>query len=343
MILLACALCVAVSSANPAWTWTLPIPDDSFSFNDQITALTAQGLANRDYATIWFIEPVFWTYPAATTFFPSYLADRGFVFSTVPGTPGDICALLNATGLQSRLRGLALYDDTALDATRWLAVTSSALEFLLPVTRAQIAARPCLAQLAVIVDYARPAAYNWTSNVEAYAWGSAHLLPSCSVTAMFSAGHSFADAYESVYLGNDPAIVIGIDGAVAQKMFAFNLSPDDGKYPTHAAAFRGLIASLSRPGVVPSLYGWAEPEPSMTMMASQGGGAVLCDAAPDLSFWFHVAPAGSVALPYNARGLALEDERVYVSFQTNEGDTPKFAAGKWTPHPSRAPYSGAFR
>jgi hypothetical protein len=325
------AAAVALLAATPAlasraFTYTLPIDAPT---NDRALLLTAQGLLNRATPTLWLYEPVFSTFPNATYWYPeNYLAPvKNFSFTPVAGT--DFCALAAATGLLApggAVRGVALYDDAALDATRWLAVTASALDTLLPVTRALHAALPCLAALPVVADFSSPAALGFATNVGAYEWGRTNLLPRCSRDKLYSAGVSFTDATESVYNGADPAIDIGLDGAVALKMFVFNLSPDTKKYAAHAAEFQVLVAALRGPTTVPSVYGWAEPEPDMTLATSLGGGAVMCDAAPNLSFWLNVA-ARQPTLPYHATAPVLERDALYVAFQTNEGDTPKFAAG----------------
>lgn len=314
--------------STPSFTFTLPLTAD---VNTQSLILTAQGLLNRYSSVLWLYEPVFWTYPNATYYFGlEYLPTvKNFTFTPLEG---DFCSLASGTSLLSSaggpVSGLALYDATALDATRWLAVTASALQGLLPVTRAMLVTLPCLQGLPVVQDFSSPTSLGWTTNIAAYEWARTHLLPQCSNTSVFSAGQSFSDATGPVNLGGDPAILIGLDGAVAQKMLLFNLSPDTQKYPAQAAEFQFLVQAshAGSPGTVPSLFGWAEPEPDMTMATSKGGGAVMCDGAPNLSFWAHVA-ASPPALPYHTNGVAMEKERIYISWQTNEGDTPKIAAG----------------
>lgn len=45
----------------------------------------------------------------------------------------------------------------------------------------------------------------------------------------------------------------------------------------------------------------------MTLSTSLAGGAVLCDGAPNLSFWTHVQPApGPITLPYNRLVTTLD-------------------------------------
>ena len=326
------AACIAAAapavSGLPSFTYTLP---QSADVGSQALVLTAQGLLNRQSSVLWLYEPVFWTYPNATYYFAQDYLPRAKGFAFTP-LAGDFCALAEGSGLLAGaggpVAGLALYDASALDATRWLAVTASALQGLLPVSPAQLAQLPCLQGLPVAQDFSQPAARGWATNLAAYEWARLHLLPQCSNTSVFSAGQSYSDATETVYLGSDPAVLIGLDGAVAQRMLVFNLSPDTQKYPAQATEFQALVQAshAASPDTVPSLYGWAEPEPAMTMATSKGGGAVLCDGAPNLSFWAHVA-AQPPALPFHSNGVALQTEHVYIAWQTNEGDTPKIAAG----------------
>lgn len=331
-------------AVTAALAYTLPAPDDAApltSYNAQVATLVLQGLVNRDAPRAFFDTPVFWSGPASQRYFlESFLPTLGFTFTNASG--GGLCGLL-AAAPPGVVAGVALYDDAALDASRWLAVTAAGLLNLLPVTpamRGDAGAFPCLAPLPVGADYSRPReTLNVTTNADAVAWGLRHLRPACDGARAYVAGHSFKDAVESVNVGGDPAIAIGLDLAAALRLYVFNLSPDAGAYPAHAAAWRAVVASLAAPGRVPSLYGWAEPEPAMTMSTSLAGGSVLCDGAPNLSFWAAlgagspVPPPPPPALPYHTTGVALDANTCYVTFQSNEGDTPKIAAalqqGAW--------------
>jgi len=356
----------AAAAPRQALTAVLPLPSNASAFNAQVAVLALQGFANRAAPRLFLDAPVFWSSNASQSWLRDhYIAPQlGFAFTTVtPPAPGGLlCALLDALPAGT-VAGLALYDDAALDASRWLAVTSGALQALLPATRAMLAdaqLAPCLSMLPVVVNYSDPAARGGAaSNVAAVAWAMGALRPACDATSAYSAGHTFADAVESVDLGGDPAIDIGLDLAVARRFFTFNLSPDTGKYPVHAAQWQEVIASLVGAGGaddVPNLFGWAEPEPAMTYSTSKAGGAVVCDGAPNLSFWAALAlesgaaardggaaaldgsaaaldggaaaaaVAASLQLPYNRNGEALDDSACYVAVQSNEGDTPKIAA-----------------
>jgi hypothetical protein len=343
----ACALLpICTALAAPALTAVLPVPTTAAEYDVQIAILALQGLANRAAPALFLDTPVFWSSNTSQVYLrDAYLAPAfGIAFETVappPGSPGGLlCALLAALP-DATVAGAALYDAAALDASRWLAVTSSALQSLLPVTRAMLAdpaLSACLAPLPVAVDYSAPAARGGAAtDVAAVAWAMRALRPACDATSAYSAGHSYADAVEAVDVGGDPAIDIGLDLAVARRLFVFNLSPDESKYPAHAAQWEAVVASLVAAGGVPSLLGWAEPEPAMTMSTTKAGGAVVCDGAPNLSFWAALAleraggrDAGAATaaapLPYHRREAALDRAQCYVAVQSNEGDTPKIAA-----------------
>ena len=328
---------IRLPSSPRALTYTLPAPNDGApltSFNAQVATVALQGLVNRAAPRLFLDTPVFWTAPQSQQYFlRTYLPSLGFVFTNVSL---GLCALLAAVP-RGTVAGVALYDDAVLDSSRWLAVTAASLLSLLPVSRvmlADTASFPCLASLPLSVDYSKMnATLNVTTNVGAVQWGLAHLRPACDATRAYVAGHSFTDAHEHVDVGGDPAIAIGLDHAVAERMFVFNLSPDTGKYPAHAATWEAVVSSLvPEPGVVPTLFGWAEPEDAMTMSTSKAGGSVLCDGAPNLSFWAALSldgggGAATASLPYNAGHDPVDASACYVAFQSNEGDTPKIATG----------------
>ena len=366
-LLLAAASTLFVASASAlrsALTAVLPVPTSASSYNVQIATLALQGLANRGAPRLFFDTPIFWSSNTSQAWLRDHYLSPvlGFSFTAVsPAAPGALlCALLSALPIAT-VAGLALYDDAALDASRWLAVTNGSLQSLLPVTRAMLAdplLAPCLAGAAappVVVDYTEPAARGGAAtNAAAVTWALRALRPACDATSAYSAGHSFSDAVESVNVGGDPAIDIGLDLAVARRFFTFNLSPDGGKYPEHEPVWEAVVASLIGAGAVPNLLGWAEPEPAMTMSTTKAGGAVLCDGAPNLSFWASLgvppaivpasttraaaaaaasttataaaAAAASLQLPYNRHLSSLDASACYVTVQSNEGNTPKIAA-----------------
>lgn len=306
----------SVGAALGASSVTGLLLNTSWTFEQQVTALALQGLGNRAAPTVWLYEPVFWTNNASTYWFATtYLPTLGIEVHNASG----ICALYGALPAGT-VTGIAMYDAAKLDATRWMAVTSAGLQNLVPLSDASLASLPCFAGLPVTVDYRDPAAYGWTTDASVYAWGIEHLLPQCDHSRVYSAGHTYNDSQGGVFLGGDPAIDIGLDIAVAGRFFVFNLSPDPKHYPEDAAAWVSLVAAVAATSSdgIPSVYGWAEPEPDMTGSTSQGGGAVLCDGAPNLSFWTHINNGTTPTLPYNRLVTALNRSEHYIAWQTNE-------------------------
>lgn len=196
----------------------------------------------------------------------------------------------------------------------------------------------CFAGLPVVEDLRG----RFPDDAAAYRWALDNLMPACTKKLVFSAGHTHGDTM----LGGDPGITLGMDYPVAQKAFIFNLSPMAGPfdlggrrsagYPAQAALFDEIMRSLDRPAGV---YGWAEPESGYCDRVSRDGNFVVCAAAPNLSFWAKVpvAPSapgrpGPAHLPVRPSTKALAD-KFYLTFETNEGDTPKILAalqgGAW--------------
>lgn len=310
---------------NTAYTWTI---DPALPFDEQILAFSFQGLANRDKARVWYYQPNFWTYNESTYYFPTWLtANKGFTFVN-SSSFCDLYTSVMATG-EVTINGLAVYNATELDSTRWLATASSGLSNFLPVSYDIYTnvTYNCIHSLPFRIDYRN----RFTSNLDAYNWSITNLIPSCNRTMVYSAGHTYNDSTEYVYIGLDPAIDMGLDLAIALQSFVFNLSPDMQKYPAQQQMWENIVATLD-PGKL--IFGWAEPEPDMTYSASKVGSAVLCDAAPNFSFWTHIA-SSYPTLPYNSNPsqAVINTSKNYITFQTNEGDTPKILAslqgGMW--------------
>jgi hypothetical protein len=215
-----------------------------------------------------------------------------------------------------------------------------------PVAPDSAVAPDCFRGLPVVEDLRG----RFADDLSAYRWALDHLMPACTKRLAFSAGHTHGDTW----LGGDPAITIGLDYPIAQKAFIFNLSPiggpwqHDGKphpgYAAEAKLFDEVMASLQRPAAV---FGWSEPEDVYCGRISKDGNYILCAGAPNLSFWARVPTASSpillrplrkdspfprgeggrgVRFPRGEGGRGVRN-KYYVTFQTNEGDTPKIVAG----------------
>ena len=127
----------------------------------------------------------------------------------------------------------------------------------------------------------------------------------------------------------DPLGTASIDFAVQQKSMVINLSPDPGKHPAQAAMFAIFAAHM---GPLGAFSGWAEPESAMVALLSKKDGVVVC-GAPNLSFLSSLEVT-TARLPHHRAGPEpLNPAKIYLSFQSNEGDTPKnaysFRGGNW--------------
>ena len=183
----------------------------------------------------------------------------------------------------------------------------------------------CFAGLQVVEDLRG----RFPDDLAAYRWALDNLMPQCNKHLAFSAGHTHGDSL----LGGDPAITIGLDYPIAQKAFIFNLSPAGipcdfyntkcPGYPAQAKLFDEVMSKLARPT---GIYGWSEPEYLYTERVSRSGNFVMCSAAPNTSFWAKVPVGQNLRLPAPPPRTKPLEDKYYLTFQTNEGDTPKILA-----------------
>jgi hypothetical protein len=301
--------------------------------------------------------------PSTSWFLNNWFNIDAFNMSFIPlnGT----CTLIDT--FASQFTGLAIYNATELDATRWMAVTTAGSRSYLPVS-AELLTDPdfaCLKNYPVKLDFRS----HFATNLDAYQWALDILMEGCNHSLVYSAGYSYTDSTESVFIGGDPAIDIGIgklstpfttlftviarillcltyiatlpvlaDFAVANRAFVFNLSPANSSFimgnitypgwPAQAAMFSRVLLYAQN---MTWVYGWAEPETAFATVVTAGGCIIVCDGAPNLSWWSRV-PVIRLPWPQPTSGQPLED-KFYMSFQTNEADTPKILTalmqGEW--------------
>mmetsp|Transcript_25011 Transcript_25011/g.65223 ORF Transcript_25011/g.65223 Transcript_25011/m.65223 type:complete len:510 (-) Transcript_25011:223-1752(-) len=198
-----------------------------------------------------------------------------------------------------------------------MALTLASIEGLVPVTPAVAAAHPCLGTLPMLRDLrSEPALANRTS---AWRWAIDTLLPRASTSTMMNLYH-----YDPHYL-TDPqshATLTSVDYAVQKGAFFTDLNPAD---PADALLLAEVFAPLSP---LFDAYGWAHDEHAWTKAVSLGGGTVFCSfASPNLSFWalLGLDTNGGKArrLPSGDSKRLLNRSKYYVTFETNEGDTPR--------------------
>ena len=137
---------------------------------------------------------------------------------------------------------------------------------------------------------------------------------------------------------------MSVDYPISQAAFIMNLcplwwcDPIDCKPPTkrhgtpeETALF---VEVLGKSDELVSVWGWSDPEHAFANITSHAGGAVFCSFyTPNLSFWKALGNLRSttpVRLPSHDSGLPLDSSRVYLMFETNEGDTPRILTSQFT-------------
>ena len=318
-----------------ALLWQSNASFNTVDYDTGILVATLQGLVNSqdDDRPLLFVDSfdIFQDWVGADRYWIKYLRDtKGVRFTNISGSGLD--GLLAHTA--SVAGGAVLYGTPSAggdpDGARYAALTLCGIEGLLPVTAALRAAHPALAALPVAHDLRG----QFNSSAAAYGWALKELMPRVNRSVGWSGGRSHVgDAGEKIWQGGPPeAAQLGLDMAIARRGFVFNLGPNASVSASEAGLFDAVMAGLVGSETLPAIYGWSEPEAEYTLRVSKGGGYVLCSEAPNLSFWARLAAQGlDGALGKAARATpppaAPPRNKVYVTFQTNEGDTPKIVTG----------------
>lgn len=316
------------------------------NYDQQVATLALEGIVNRQSPRFMVdSRSIFWQWPPADAHWRQYYDEKGFQFKELPS--------LDAAVAQFRhdLNGIILYDP-GLDASRYIACTMAGLHDSIPIPAYMRTG--AFSRFPVTADLRN----RWATDEEAYRWAIHSLLPHCAQDLAFSAGRS----HPGTNLGGDLSIVLALDYAVYRRAFCFNLSPASKPatfyrtripgYPDQAHLFDEIMERLHHPAAV---FGWAEPEPVYARRVSRDGGYVVCAAAPNLSFQVSVGtkyPAlanGKDNQPFHLPPAPITTLHpiAYVTFETNEGDTPKIAAswqsGAWfDPGRGQVPISWGF-
>ncbi len=333
----------AHASAPPTVYW---LDMKGMSYSQQLATLALEGIVNRR-GPLFMVDSrtLFWQWPPADEHWRDYYSAKGFQFKELP----DLDAAVSL--FRPDLQGVILYDP-ALDASRYIACTMAGLREAIPIPLSMRSG--ALAQLPVIADLRN----RWRSDDAAYRWAIQNLEPLCAKDMAFSSGRT----HPGVELGGDQSVVLGLDYAVYRGAFCFNLSPAAKPttfyntsipgYPDQARLMDEILGQLHHPAAV---FGWAEPEPVYARRLSRDGSYVECAGAPNLSFQAAVGKAipalgnGGDDRPFQLPPAPPTKLRpiAYVTFETNEGDTPKIAAswqaGAWLdPSRGKVPISWGF-
>ncbi len=334
MIRVLISFCVLINSVTVYSAVLVPgyfekdLGDDVEKIESVVALLAFAGIANRERPRVfmnsssesWATDtPVMWSYPEADSTWISYITEEvGIQFEH---SNGSLCAILEKDEtLSSSIRGIVMYEKSdRIDALKWLAVSASGLLDGIPVTASLLSRwTSCLGHLPVLMTIPS----NFSDDLEAYDWGFRELLPNMSTSVIIGSCYNWNN-YTCGW--GDPLGTASIDFAVSKRGMVMNLSPND---PDQASMFKKYLSHL-KPGFV--FGGWAEPEPAMTELVTDFQGVVQC-GAPNLSFLSSLR-LNTSRLPLHLSQKTLNRSAVYLTFQSNEGDTPKnaysFRQGNW--------------
>lgn len=148
-------------------------------------------------------------------------------------------------------------------------------------------------------------------------WAVSELLPKTSTEYAFAAQPGWFNTK-------------GIDFAVAQKAFIFQKMNAKGQPETAPYAMEPLLSAvlkhLKPPGII---LGWLGHEWKSTTILTAYGHGMYHSGAANLSFWAKVPTSGPVSLPRNATPGKQLENKYYVTFAVNPGDTPNGFMSFW--------------
>ena len=333
----------AVSAAVPIVGWKMPV---NLTYEEQVAAFAIQGITNQAGPRLFFdTGPKDFDWSQADAYWIQLLASEGR--ADVTWAAPTLCGLVGAL---DSVNGTLLYETAETEFgdgyTYALALTLAGVDRVVPVSTAVARAHPCLRAL--------PVAYDWTvaapfaSREDAYAFALTELLPRTSKTTFYNL-NKYRVATDPEAWRTDPqsnATLTSADYAVQQRAMVVDLETHLASQPLRPvvdpdllpdwddAMLYDFLTADGEDGASPHLsplfgaFGWSSDETSWTNHTSRAGGVVYCSfASPDLSFWAAFPlPEGVGAprpLPTNDRGAPLNRSKSYVTFMTNEGDTPR--------------------
>ena len=332
-----------------ALIWNMTAADagagaSGLAYDDRVTAFAAQGLSNRgpDPAFLLFdIGNMNFDWPEADQFWAKYLVSEGR--ASFSALPSSLCGLLTHPKVASAFSGgMILYEESGSQYgdgfTIAIALTMAGQRSLLPVSSGALERHgECLSNLQVAVDLRK--VLRGKSRLEAWGWAIEKLLPRSSKSVVFNLNHYRVEADPTMFLHDKQsnATRSSIDYIVQQNAFVLDLESHSSKKQGETAPWNKddeLIQKVMK-SLVPlfDAYGWSDDEFSWTNETTHAGGTIMCSfASPNLSFWaqfplLNVSATHSSSrarkLPENDRGLELNRSKYYVTFETNEGDTPR--------------------
>ena len=304
------------------------------TYAEQASAFTFQGIMNsKTKATIhpqvmfnagyanfdWPLSDPWWHDQLET-------ADR-VSFQNISSS--TLCDLFVEADPSLKVNGLVIYESALPHGngfTMPMALNLAAQYSLIPVTDKMLTKySSCLSNYSIKYDLRIASMPIIMANrTSAWRWAIHTLLPKSSRTSVFNMYH-----YDPHY-SSDPqsnATVANLDYAVSVKSFIIDLDPNN------AEDVELLQIIFTKQTPLFDAFGWAYDEYAWTDLVSRGGGVVFCSfASPNLSFWALLAlpptsPGASSGkarrLPKGDSGNILDRSKYYITFETNEGDTPR--------------------
>jgi hypothetical protein len=252
-----------------------------------------------------------------------------------PAPKPTICSLVQHYG--DRFDGVIAYSSDKFSV--YIAMTIAGLDNVLPVSEKLIKLHECLGDFPVKVDLRG----QFSDKFAAYRWAIDNLLPRTNPGLVFN-----ADNYRNAVASQGAATIMSVDYPVQNKAFIMNLCPlwkcdpidcggkgpgGSGRVPTPKETALYVEILQSRHELV-SVWGWSDPEHAYTNITTHAGGVVFCTfSTPNLSFWRSLAlhlKTKPLPLPVHDLGHTLDNNTVYLMFETNEGDTPRILSSQFT-------------
>lgn len=167
----------------------------------------------------------------------------------------------------------------------------------------------------------------------AHRWAIEHLFPDCRKNGALSRDRTYGlDAHDTL---------IDVDLAVTNRWITYDLSysspetknPNDRPHPQYGfdlpdtPLLKTILAGLEPQSPV---YGWGRPdENNLVRRLTLAGKVKICTGTANSSFYKHLPRmTSSASAPAKDRPRPSLEEKVYVAFMVNEGDTLKYLASQ---------------
>lgn len=238
-----------------------------------------------------------------------YLKKRGFIKREVKSLKELYVEF------QSYLKGAVLYDIDKMDQ-RVIAFSFASAEDYLPVTAKLLAEYPVLASCPVKENLVG----RFKDSVESQSWAYGKLAAKCSKRSISS------------YWPNETWL--SVDHGISMRNFFYKLSYKPSENPAEYRLLQKILSGLANGAVI---CGWGNGEDAILAGIAKHGAYLQCDPVPNLSFHRAVKPL-STSMPYKKStfdpATVKLEEKYYVAFMVNEGDTLKcmgsfYNGGQW--------------